>query len=98
MANEKKVLEAHIVKEIQRAVTRCGGVCIKLHGGPFQEAGLPDLLVIINGAVTFLEVKTTRGRVSRLQELQIDRLRAAGAAVFVVRSLEEAGNALNQKW
>jgi hypothetical protein len=66
-----------------------GAYAVKLHGGAFQQAGLPDIMAILNGCVMFLEVKTERGKVSRIQEHCHGKMRAAGANVAVVRSVVE---------
>ena len=72
---------------------------IKLHGSPYQEAGLPDLMVVVRGRFVGLEVKLVRAgesveharaRATPLQLAQLDRLARAGALVAVVVSVEEA--------
>ena len=56
-----------------------------------NHRGWPDLIAIKGGVVVFIEVKTPTGRVSELQQVTHRELAAHGAAVEVVRSLEEAG-------
>ena len=50
--------------------------------------GCPDLICMKDGQVKFIEVKspTGKGRLSRFQELEIERIRAAGVEVEVVDS------------
>ena len=48
--------------------------------------GMPDLMAIKDGKVIFLEVKTEKGKTSKLQEYQIERLKEMGVKAFVVRS------------
>jgi len=84
--------EGRLVNRIRTAILRehPEAIVIKLHGGPYQQAGLPDLLVVIRGRAVFLEVKRPGGALTPLQEHTIARLRAAGALAEVVRSADEA--------
>ncbi len=72
---------------------------IKLAGGPYQMAGLPDLLVIHEGRLLGLEVKCPRageslehakGRLTPQQLKCLLEMKAAGAGGEVVASVEEA--------
>jgi len=53
-------------------------------------SGAPDLIVLKDGKVFFLEVKTKTGRVRASQKLFAERLRRQGFDYFVVRSLDDA--------
>ena len=66
----------------------------KLHGGPMQRAGLPDLLVIHQSVAHFFEVKSKTGEPTALQVHTICRLQRAGAMACVVRSVDEVRNIL----
>lgn len=57
-------------------------------------AGVPDILVVHNGQILGVELKTAKGRVSYVQQLAHARLRAAGAYVVTCRSLAEVEGAL----
>ena len=83
------MLEKTIVNQIKNRVEKAGGMAIKLHGGPYQVAGLPDLVVIRNGETIWLEVKTPTGRVTAIQEAMHRKMREHGARVYVVRSADE---------
>lgn len=65
---------------------------MKIHGGPFQSAGIPDLLGCVNGLFFGLEVKVPkRGKVSRIQEVVMAKIRNKGQGIAaVVTSPEEA--------
>lgn len=93
--------ETLLVRRIRTAIldTYPGAWVMKVHGGPTQTAGIPDLLVCVEGHLIGLEVKcqrpgesveAARSRATRLQEAQLDKLRAAGAGAAVVLSVEEA--------
>lgn len=71
----------------------------KIHGGPYQRAGLPDLFVVVDGQAVGLEVKAqepgesesaARGRATLRQKAALLDLREAGAGAGVVLSPEEA--------
>jgi hypothetical protein len=55
-------------------------------------AGIPDIVGCLGvcGQMVGIEVKTDKGRLSRLQEYTIKRIKASGGAACVVRSVEEA--------
>jgi len=64
----------------------------KVHGGPTQQAGIPDMYVLHRGITYWLEVKTPVGKLSPLQAHTIKQINAAGGAyckAFVVRSVQE---------
>lgn len=83
--------EARITAAILKALhslPRCW--CFKVHGGAFQSAGIPDIIGVLDGRLFAIEVKTATGRATRLQELTIARITAAGGAAGVARSVDEA--------
>ena len=51
--------------------------------------GVPDRILIGNGRVIFVELKSSVGRLSKSQQLMIPRLREHGADVRVIRSRSE---------
>jgi len=65
--------------------------------------GVPDRIVISKGGqITFVELKAEHGRLSKMQEFQIRRLKRLGCKVKVIRGmagveafLEELDNAKN---
>lgn len=93
--------ETRLVNRIREAILAAHPEAwiLKVHGGPTQTAGVPDLLVCVRGQLIGLEVKCprpgetpdrARGRASRLQLAQLDKLRRAGAGAAVVLTPEEA--------
>lgn len=67
----------------------------KIHGNAFQHAGIPDIVGCIKGHFIGLEVKTSTGRVSRIQELEGEEIKTAKGIYGVVTSPEEALSLLN---
>ena len=92
--NSERSLQAAIVK----ALNLLGFLVIHIPNqysyGRVRDAGLvsgaPDLIVLKDGKVFFLEVKTKTGRVRPSQKLFAERLRQHGFDYFVVRSLDQA--------
>jgi hypothetical protein len=58
-------------------------------GVSFMRPGVPDIYCIYRGQSYWLEVKSSTGRLSKVQQEEIARMQAAGARVFTVRSLED---------
>lgn len=60
--------------------------------------GIPDLpgIVCCTGRAFFVEIKTGSGQTRKGQDFRIAELRKAGAAVFVVHSLDEAEAAFRE--
>ncbi len=56
----------------------------KVHGGPMQRAGIPDILGCYKGRLVGFEVKVPGGKVRPLQSHLIDLIRAAGGVAEVV--------------
>ena len=67
-----------------------GFVAVKMPGTVFMR-GLPDILAIRNGRVWFFEVKTSKGKLSHMQKVWLEKLAKFGARCSVVRSVEENG-------
>ena len=65
---------------------------MKIHGGPFQSAGIPDLVGCVRGLFFALEVKLPgTGKISPIQKVTIKKIKEKGEGVAcVVESPEEA--------
>lgn len=73
-----------IVHHSRPALTSTGRWVTPLSGDP----GLPDLILVRDGRVLWLELKSETGRVSTHQSVWIGRLREAGQDVRVVRPVD----------
>lgn len=63
---------------------------IKIHGGMYQEPGIPDLLLCVRGRFIGLEVKIPGEEPTQLQLDHIARIRASGGKAGIVESVNEA--------
>jgi len=54
-------------------------------GGQFTKAGIPDILACVNGHFVGIELKTETGRLSKLQEYNLDKIRQSGGQAFALR-------------
>ena len=85
-----KLLEKDIVAAIMRLlkrIPRC--FAWKEHGGMYGSAGIPDVICCLDGRFFAFEVKTSEGRLTKLQEQTIHRIKVAGGHAYVVRSVED---------
>ena len=88
-ASNRAVRERGVERALIAAAVAAGGVAYKFTSP--GRRGVPDRLVVLpGGSVIFAEVKGTRGRVSKLQAIEIARLRSLGARVELVCSVDQA--------
>ena len=55
----------------------------------YGSAGIPDVICCVDGRFFAFEVKTPLGRLTKLQEQTIHRIKVAGGHAHVVRSVED---------
>jgi len=80
--------ERNIVNAIMRylkSVPEC--FCWKEHGGMYGTAGLPDIICCIKGRFVAFEVKAASGRLTKLQEATMQKIKAAKGEAFKVTSV-----------
>jgi Holliday junction resolvase len=66
----------------------------KTHGGSYGTAGIPDIIACINGRFVALEVKQSTAKLTKLQEITIQRIRDAKGKAYKVTSVEDVKNIL----
>ena len=73
-----------------------GSKWVKLHGGPFQDAGLLDLLGCVEGLYISLEIKEpNKPPASAIQEATAKQYRAAGGCAEIgIETVEQAIKAI----
>lgn len=93
--------ETRLVKAMRKAIKTewPASWFFKVYGNPFQKAGVPDLLVVIDGHLVGIEAKAQRpgesraaafARTSKRQWAVLMELREAGATAGVALSVEDA--------
>ena len=89
--------ENDIVRAILKYLkTVSGCFAWKEHGGMYGTAGIPDIIACVNGGFYAFEVKTPVGKTTALQDATIRKIRKCGGQAFVVRSVDEVKEILNQ--
>ena len=84
------MLEKDIVKAILKylkTVPNC--FSWKEHGGMYGTAGIPDIICCYYGRFVAFEVKTETGKLTKLQEATIRKIKEAKGQAFKVTSVEE---------
>lgn len=82
----EKPLTNRVLAEIRRR----GGYAEKIHGGPLQQAGIPDVIACYRGRFFGIEVKDDeRLEPTDLQKYVLGLIRAAGGIALLVRSKNE---------
>jgi Holliday junction resolvase len=83
--------ETSLTAKIVKDAKALGFWTFKIAGGPFQTAGIPDLLCVRGGIAVFLEVKVAPNKPTPLQLRRIEEIKeVGGATATVVYSREEA--------
>lgn len=85
-------LEGDLQKKCLRWVKCLSGVWfLKVVGSATQASGVPDIIMCINGHFVAVELKRPdgKGRVSDIQEAQIERIKRAKGVAEVVDSFDD---------
>lgn len=78
---EEKTFENKVKKWLKEE----GIYFIKIWGGGFQRAGIPDILCCINGKFVALELKSETGKLSELQKYNLEKIQKSGGIGLCVR-------------
>lgn len=90
-----KMLEKEVEKFLVREIKKLGGVSFKFISP--GNAGVPDRIVILpTGKVVFVELKTDRGKLTKLQEVQIKKISNLRADARVLRGIEGVKEFINE--
>lgn len=80
------MLEKTIEKKLKQEIEKRGGLCIKFTSP--STRGVPDRIVLLpTGEVHFVELKTEKGKLSKIQEVQIQAFLKRKAKVFLLKGL-----------
>lgn len=81
------MLESTIEHRLVEGIKRLGGLCYKFVSPGRQ--GVPDRIVIMpGGRIDFVELKTDTGRLSRLQQNELEKLRRYSCHTHVLYGME----------
>ena len=84
------VKEAVLQRQIIKHLRGMGAWVFNVHGSPFQQVGVPDLLVGFQGRFYGMEVKRPGGKLSPAQSNVIAAIRDSGCIAGRVESVAEA--------
>lgn len=94
--------ESVFQRQIIQYLRASGDYVFKVVGSPMQQRGTPDLLVCHQGLFVAIECKIPGENPSKLQEVEIRKVRQAGGAAGVLTSMDDLqGKSLNwivQQW
>ena len=90
-ASEKKIQQ-----DIVRHLRGMGAWVCMVHGSPYQQAGVPDLLVGYQGRFYALEVKRPGRPLTTIQAKVVDAIHAAGCVAGRVESVEDAARLMEE--
>ena len=78
--------ESRLQRKIHQTLEKeIGGFWFKVHGGPFQRSGLPDLIGSVDGLFFGLEVKCPDGdEPTPLQKKTLKQIKEKGKGIAVV--------------
>lgn len=82
--------ETKLVEKMIDRLKAEGGFWVKIHGGPMQQTGIPDIVGCYKGKFIGIEVKIPGNKPSALQKVVLKELEEAGANCGVAYSIEEA--------
>lgn len=69
--------------------------CFKEHGGRYGTAGIPDIICCYHGRFLAFEVKIPKGKLTKIQEITIQRINDAKGKAYKVTSIEEVKQILD---
>ena len=86
MFKPEKEIVATILKFL-KTVPTC--FAWKTHGGLYGTAGIPDIGACVGGRFVAFEVKTAIGKLTKIQEITIQRINEAKGKAYKVTSVSE---------
>jgi len=84
------MLETSLTNKIRKKLNKeVGGFWIKIHGGPQQRRGLPDLHGTVEGLSFWIEIKVPGKNPTELQNETMKKIRDEGGGVSFWTTSEE---------
>ena len=94
-----EVKESTIAKRIIKALREdYPGTWYNIHGGPYQERGIPDIVGCYKGTFCGIEVKkpNKRANTSSYQKVQLESIKSSGGLSGVVTSVKETKELMDE--
>ena len=88
--------EYRIVQNIKKLIRVRGGWCVKIHGGPYQDAGTPDILACYKGRFIAIEVKTCRGVARPEQKITQRAITGSGGYSLITHLIGDVADVLDE--
>lgn len=87
--------EADLSRYIYDKATKMGCLVVKIDA---SHRGWPDRLILKNGKCMFIEVKhpNGKGRLSKIQEYMISKIKSKGVSVYVVDNKKYADDLIKE--
>ena len=82
------MIESKLRTKVMNSLKRWPGVWVYKASDRYTS-GVPDIIGCRQGKMFAIELKAEHGRVSKIQEWTMHELKRAGAAVAVIRSMDE---------
>ena len=77
--------ESQFQQKVIQFLKSIGAYQVKIWGGGFQKAGIPDLLCCYKGKFIGIELKTDKGKASVLQKYNIAKIQETGGIGIILR-------------
>lgn len=79
------VKESTFQAKLKKFFSDSGGYVVKFNASGISKVGVPDLLVCLNGNFVGVEVKKEDGRISDIQQWNIEEIRKSGGYAFCIK-------------
>lgn len=92
--------ETGLVRDIRKMLEESfPGFYFKTHGGPYQRAGLPDIIGLHRGRFIGIEVKIPgeEDSLSKLQEKTLALIRSFGGVGFMTTSVKDTKHKMKEE-
>jgi Holliday junction resolvase len=86
--------EQDIQKKIIKYLEMQDAFCFKVIAA--NKNGIPDIIACVDSVFYGIEVKKPGGRVSKIQEIQLSRIEAAGGVKLVAYSVDDVRKLFNK--
>lgn len=92
------ITEKSLQQEIMWKLKAMGWLVLRLPPSIYSSQGLPDLLAIKGSDYMLIEVKSSRGKLSKKQVLFHELIKQANGNIVVAKSWQDVENYLRRKY